>query len=531
MNKKPDHLWIVVLVLGFLYDFLFWDQLTGVNYILFILALLFGAAILFLQAEIRPARNSLWLLFPIVMFSALTFVHQEPLTKGLAFTFSILSLFLLVVSYIGGRWPEYSLADYIQRSIILGISAVTGGYVFASQVQKERKESNAPSRITFIWAILRGLLIAIPFIVLFSALFSSADLVFDQKLTDFLDRFETNDIWEYIQRLIIILFIAYLLAGTFLHAATKSKEEKLFREGKYVLKPFLGITETAVVLGYVAILFAIFVGIQFRYFFGGEVNIGVEGYTYSQYARRGFNELIWVAFFSLIMLLGLGEVTKREASIERRIFSGLSIVIVSLVMVILVSAYQRIMLGIGWHGFSRLRLYPRIFLVWLGLLFIAVVVLEILRKENFITFAALLASFGFAISLSMISVDAATVRHNLPRALHGVNINIEHISTLSTDAVPPLVEEFQNLEYSEFHHQQIGAIIVCYMHYQSYEGKNANDWRSFNLSRWRAKRAIESIQGQLQEYGINTERSFARVRTPAGRYYKCGFSEYELEWR
>ena len=525
MNKKSDQFWIVVLVLGFLYDFLFWDQLVGVNYILFILALLIGATILFTQTGIRPARSSLWLLFPITIFSALTFVHQEPLTKGLAYTFSILSLFLLVVSFLGGRWSEYSLADYIQRFIVLVASVVTGSISFATQVQREQKESNAPPRKTYIWAILRGLLIALPFLILFSALFSSADLVFEQRLTDFFDRFEIDDIEEYFQRLFMILFIAYLIAGIFLHAATKGKDEKLFREGKYVLKPFLGITETAVVLGCVTVLFAIFVGIQFQYFFGGEVNIGIEGYTYSQYARRGFNELIWVAFISLIMLLGLGAVTKREPGTERRIFSGLSIAVVSLVMVILTSAYQRIMLGIGWHGFSRLRMYPRIFLIWLGLLLVTVVVLEIIRKERFVTFAALIASFGFAISLSVISVDAATVKHNLPRALQGVNINIDHLSSLSTDAVPPLVKEFQNPEYTEFHHQQIGAIIVCYMHYQSYDRENANDWRSFNLSRWKAKQAIESVQDQLQEYGINTERS-----TPAGRYYKCGFSEYELRW-
>ena len=127
----------------------------------------------------------------------------------------------------------------------------------------------------------------------------------------------------------------------------------------------------------------------------------------------------------MIMLLGLGAVTIQKAGMERWIFSGLSIAIVSLVMVILMSASQRIMLGIGWHGFSRLCLYPRIFLVWLGLLFLAVVVLEIIRKEKFITFAALLASFGFAISLSLINVDAATVKHNVPRALLGKNINID----------------------------------------------------------------------------------------------------------
>lgn len=229
------------------------------------------------------------------------------------------------------------------------------------------------------------------------------------------------------------------------------------------------------------------------------------------------------------MLLGLGAVTIQKAGMERWIFSGLSIAIVSLVMVILMSAYQRIMLGIGWHGFSRLRLYPRIFLVWLELLFLAVVVLEIIRKEKFITFAALLASFGFAISLSLINVDAATVKHNVPRALLGKNINIDHLSSLTTDAVPPLVNEFQNSAYSEYRHHQIGAIIVCYMHYQSYESEVLGDWRSFNFSRWRAQNAIETVQNELLEYEINTNRYFARVRTPMSMYYECGLGEWGVK--
>ena len=54
---------------------------------------------------------------------------------------------------------------------------------------------------------------------------------------------------------------------------------------------FLGFTEAAVVLGAVVVLFALFVVIQFQYFFGGQTNIGVQGYTYSEYARRGFGEL------------------------------------------------------------------------------------------------------------------------------------------------------------------------------------------------------------------------------------------------
>lgn len=225
----------------------------------------------------RPARNSLWLLVPVLLFSILTFLFQEPLIKGLAYTFSLLALFLFVVSYLGSRWPEYSFADYIRNAIFFIAELFVGAPLFATQIRKEQKESVSGRKKNYIWAVFRGILIALPFIILFSALFSSADLVFEQKLSDFLDKFELDDIGEYISRLLLILICAYFLAGSILYSASKSNDEKLRREGKRLVKPFLGITESSVVLGSVTILFAIFVGIQFRYFFGGEANIGVEG--------------------------------------------------------------------------------------------------------------------------------------------------------------------------------------------------------------------------------------------------------------
>ena len=38
----------------------------------------------------------------------------------------------------------------------------------------------------------------------------------------------------------------------------------------------------------VNLLFLVFVWIQFVYLFGGQANISAEGYTYAEYARRGF---------------------------------------------------------------------------------------------------------------------------------------------------------------------------------------------------------------------------------------------------
>ncbi|MEW6241823.1 MAG: DUF4173 domain-containing protein, partial [Chloroflexota bacterium] len=323
---------------------------------------------------------------------------------------------------------------------------------------------------------------------------------------------------EYISRLFLIAICAYLVAGVFLHASSQSRDERLFGEDKPVIRPLLGFTESSIVLGSVTILFLAFVIIQFRYFFGGEANIGVAGYTYSQYARRGFGELVTVAFFSLLLIMGLSTLTRRENEVQRRTYSGLNVAILVLVMVILVSAYQRLSLAIDWHGFSRLRLYPRVFLIWVGILFVAIVVLEFLHRERSFAFAFVLASLGFAVSLALVNVDSAIVRHNISRGLQGRHLNTALLASLSSDAVPALVEGFLSPSLPDPIRERVGAALVCYMHFNPDEP--IEDWRSFNFSRWKAQVMLGRVQPYLVDYHLRGRRN-VWVRTPSKVLYDC----------
>lgn len=519
--KQPVRLWLIVLLLGWVFDFLFWKESIGVNFALFsVVCLLGGMGLLFVEGY-RPARNSLWLLFLFAFFVVITFLRQEPLTIFLAYALTVFSVGLLANTYLGGRWFQYSLIDYLSKFIRLVAGVIYLPMRFFAQA-RENQATKGENKGTFpLWALLRGLVISLPIVICFASLLASADLVFSQKLGDFFKLFSFGKLAEYFLRLILILICAYIVSGFLLHAASQSKDEKLIGEGNPFIKPFLGFTESAVVLGSVSLLFLVFVAIQFQYFFGGETNIGVTGYTYSQYARRGFNELVIVAFFSLVMILGLSTITRREKETEKRFYSGLSIGIVALVMIILVSAYQRISLAIDWHGFSRLRLYPQVFLVWLGILFVSVVILEIFRQERYFAFAAVLASLGFAVSLTFMNVDAAIVKHNVPRVLQSKNLNVAHLASLSFDAVPALVEQYNSTSYSQEVHEGIGAALVCYLNVDSLPGSYDNDWRAFNLSRWQAHNALQSIQASLQDYGI--KRYPWRVRTPSNVLYECQY--------
>ena len=517
MTKNSKLVWVVVFLLGWLFDFLFWKKQAGINFAIFLTLCLLGGFLLLLSNGLKPASKSLWLIIPFAFFATITFMRQEPLTLFLAFTFSIISLGLLTVTYLGGRWTRYSLFDYFNKFWLLIGSIILRPYGYFKQTPIDM----AGVRRLPIKPVVRGLMIAVPVVVFFAVLLAAGDLVFRQKINDTFDFFSLERIPEYIFRLIIILFWAYVLIGVFLHAASQSRDGNLIGEDEPVIKHFLGFTEAAIVLGSVIFLFLLFVIVQFRYFFGGEVNIGVEGYTYSQYARSGFSELITVAFFSLLMILGLGTITRREDDRQKRAYSGLSVALVALVIVILVSAYQRLNLAIDWHGFSRLRLYPRVFLIWVGILFVAVIALEIIRRERYFAFAALLASIGFAVSLSLINVDASIVRHNVYRTIEGKYINVNFLTTLSPDAVPALVDGYMDQSLPITTHQGVGAALLCYIHSDMYQDYSTPDWRSFNYSQWAAINALNRVQADIQGYNVNEEVSPIQVETPNHELYVC----------
>lgn len=525
--RQPNRLFFLALLMGWLFDFLFWEQSVGVNFALLFAFCLLGGIYLLFSEGYKPSRNSLWLLIPSSFFAVVAFVRQESLTIFLAYIFTVFSLGLFVTSYLGGCWASYGLYDYFSKSLLLLNNIMARPISLVRQTQNNISESDSGRKSLPIAGVIRGLLIALPILLCFGSLLASADVVFSQRLDNF---FDTEKIADYIIRLVLVMIFAYLFAGAILHSITSSQDEKITEESRSIIKPFLGFTESVVVLGSVFILFLAFVTIQFQYFFGGQTNIGVEGYTYSEYARRGFNELVTVAFFSLVMILGLSALTRREDETQKKVYAGLSVGVVALVMVILLSAYQRISLAIDWHGFSRLRLYPRIFLVWLGILLVVVVVLEIYRRQQYFAFSAVLASLGFAVSLTLTNVDAAIVMHNVPRTLQGKNLNVAHLASLSVDAVPSLADEFYSASYPEWVHEGVGAALTCYLHRDLEEEVSWDNWPSFNLSRWRAHHTLQNVERYLQDYGVNDEQSWnVKVRTPSKVWYECRYFESSQE--
>jgi hypothetical protein len=491
----------LALALGWLADYLFWDKPGGISFPLFI-ALALGLGFwLARQTGAAAHRHALWLLAPIAFFALMSVMRVELMTVLLSRTLALFLMALLAASFLGGRWPEYGLGDLIDK-LVTFVPKGMGRYR-AARDEQEGKQSN------WRWAgpILRGLLLAAPILIVLGSLLASADPFFGDWLDDLLSFLDIENLAEYLLRIALILIVANLLVGVYIYALQASEDRKLIGEAKPILSPFLGFGESATILGSVNLLFAAFVIFQFQYLFGGERNINFAGYTYAEYARRGFGEMVFVAFLVLLLFILVSQVAKRESRTERRTFSWLGVALFALVAVILASAYQRLLLYESAYGFSQIRIYSHTFMIWLGLLLAASVVLEIKENQRAFGLAMLGAVLGFAASLSLINVDGFIVHANLERARLGYvlsgdpdsyryqEVDFDYLVDLSTDAVPALAQEFYRAVADEDLQLQTlsAAALIC--HAARNDGyADFQQWQSWQASGSRAARIWADLQ-------------------------------------
>ena len=229
-----------------------------------------------------------------------------------------------------------------------------------------------------------------------------------------------------------------------------------------------------------------------------------DSYDIAGYARQVFGELVFVAFFSLLLFMALSSLTRRETALQRRVFSFLGVALGMLVGVILISAFQRLLLYEGEYGFTRLRTYPHVFMIWLGVTLGAFVVLELVGKTRAFGLVLLLTMLGFGLTLGLLNVDRLIAEQNIARAQQGAELDLDYLLLLSFDSTPALIDLYNAADLSPDLRLQVGAVLAC-QSAELYHELETRTWTGFHLSTWRAQRVLKPIEDQLNEYQV-TER-------------------------
>jgi len=459
--RQPIRILIAGLALGLVFDRLLTGRPLGVSFPLFIVLVLLALSLTMRWESVRPLRANLWVFIPLLFFAVMVAVRANAFVTFLNVSAVILLLGLIAVYLVRAALTAVDLPGYALFPLLAPtMSVVRGAQVARQAAVRGAGLWQGPRRQTWT-PVLRGLLLALPIVAVFALLLSSADLMFAELLR----RLVPEDFLDFARRAAvhgsITLCVGFILMGGLAYTVWRDDQSI---EGRLPgalppVSPLLGLTESVVALNAVNLLFAAFVVIQIPYLFGGQLNIDLGRTTYAEYARRGFGELVLVSVLVLGLLLLLGVLTRRSAGRQTRLFNLSSTVTVGLTVVMLVSAFKRLLLYEMAYGFTEMRIYPHVFMIWLALLLGWFLVTLWLRPGRF-AIGVVIACLGFVATLNVMDVDAFIVRRNVERygqlgstafALRDVydpydsRIDPTYLTGLSEDAIPALVQNVDRL--------------------------------------------------------------------------------------
>jgi hypothetical protein len=528
MNEKTKtglEILQAAVLLGVLGDVLLRQTPLGLNALLFIGALVAAFVMLVLHR-----RREVWNAQTISLNAALLFFGAmfawrdsvELKTFDVLMVLTILAILTLPALKI--KTQLAGVFHYIIGFIWSGLNAAFAPFflVFGDVEWKTIPQTGWSKHLI---AVLRGVLIAAPILLVFGALFVAADAVF-QGIVERTFNIQPDEV---VAHIFFIGFFSWITAG-YLRGAliqnfsyetpdisitpkdeikpqvlsvTDIKDEEAAKEEE---KPkaeekkswswqnldnsalpqifTLGAIEVSVVLGLINLLFLSFVIVQLPYLFGGfELVQNTPDFKLAEYARRGFGELVAVAALVLPILLVSHWLLRKDAPANEKIYRVLAGIQIALLFVIMISAAQRLFILTGnlGYGLTTVRFYPFIVMIWLAVAFIWFTFTVLSGYREKFAWGALWAAIFILGGLHFVNPDDYIVRTNIRLMKEGRPFDGGYNANLSNDAIPVILENLPAMSFE----QQCRVKWNLSRRFDR-ELKTKSDFRSWNYSRWKA---------------------------------------------
>jgi hypothetical protein len=178
--KLPSFTLLVALALGWSVDLFFYGKALGISVPLFVLLLIIALFGLSWLEGVRPAWCNLWLLVPLIFFATMVFVRANPFVTFLNVVVSLVLLGLIAHFYAAGRVERLGLVGYPIVLILTMANALTQPrpLMSASVTLKAAREQGSRNLLP----VMRGCLLALPVLAIFTCFLASADLIFADYL-------------------------------------------------------------------------------------------------------------------------------------------------------------------------------------------------------------------------------------------------------------------------------------------------------------------------------------------------------------
>jgi len=481
------------------YAFCLYQNPDGVTYPLFALGLLIYFRYCFQKIGFQRKKSSIFYETSIFLLSISVFLTDSyqlnKITKQ-----GILLLTLVYLLHAVYEDQEWDFVKYFTATFITLFSFIANIFTpFTHATEYAEKNPADETRTYTIKYILIGLAASIPVLFVIIVLLSTADIVFDSYIWDLLNKI---NIWNMISISCLIIcafFTAYcVLAGL---CQKKVKEECPNRRN---LEPIPVI----IVTGLVTAVYLLFCTIQIVYLFGKVQSIFLtsditaqgmlpNGYTYAEYARQGFFQLLVVCLLNLGMVLFCTTFFR-----ENRLLKTLLTIICACTYIMLASSAYRMFLYISSYGLTFLRVIVLWALAVIAILMAGTMMHLFSSHFPLFRFGVAVVSvcyIGLAFShpdyyIAKYNMEQYTKSYFMGEDKNNIRIDLAYISShLSADAAPIL--------FNPVNYQLLKDCGKSYMESYRFKIEENTAWKSIrklNLSRFFANRCLTKLLSQSE---------------------------------
>ena len=359
-----------------------------------------------LRRRPEPARPDAWRFVWWALAAGLVLIPALRAATWVVVPCVLVAAALASVAVSGGRaWSE----------LTAGLSGVWARLPFGALVA-----GRALGSVRGRGAALRGTLLTAVLLLAFVPLLMSADAAFAEVLQHLLP-----DLDRPIERALGLALFA-TAGGALVHCGLAPLPAVPAPPARRTLSRL----EWGLPLGALVALLGAFVALQLATLFGGERHVlDTAGLTYAEYARSGFAQLLVVA----ALTLGVVAAANRWAR-----GAGLRLLLAALcvlTLVVLASALKRLGLYEAAFGFTRLRFAAHAILLWLGAIFVLVLV----ARAAWLPRAALAITGATVLLFALADPDRRIAEHNVERYERTGQLDRAYVERLSADAAPALV--------------------------------------------------------------------------------------------
>ena len=415
---------------------------------------------------------------------------------GFGFSASVgsdsLNLILLVatIGWLGLRGMKNQVLSTAQALLLGPVTAFISPFLPLLLPGMTDWKSENGRRVKLSKGALTGIGLALPALLVFGTILSSADPVFARSIS--LEWLTSSD--TILQRVLTLGFTSLIACGTLMMlsrdlslavGASFSNPwpavydigigKRLEIQGPPSPSGIKEVNKEAVsafvaFFGCIGALFALFVLFQARYLFGGnDVVLKTENLSYADYARRGFFELVTVTVMALPMLMFWQESLRTASAADRKPIRWVVITMSGLLGLMLISAAYRMGLYVAAYGLSTLRFYVSMSIGLLMVIIGGYAWLGSKWKLSAIPHVAYISLTGMVLVSNVLRPDRLIASVNLTRA----QPDVQTVLNLGFDA-DSVVKELGSKEL-------VGQ-------WNARQDRAASNWRGLSVSEIYARR-------------------------------------------